>query len=461
MKRRPRIVGMLIRSHWIPKLAVAVVCGTGLAGWAHGDERLDSLLDRFDRGSRSVTAFVDVNVVPMDSNRVLPHQTAIIRSGRIFAMGPTGEVVLPEGAERIDGRGKHLVPGLADMHFHLPPADAGVDSASVDDVLVLLVANGVTSVRSTLGDPSHLEIRDRIRTGKAFGPTLYLACPPLVSKTTPTPARARELVYQYKSDGFDLIKSVLNDRAVYDSAIAAAREVGLPIFGHVGDAIGIERALEVGQSIEHLDGYVRLVEKDQERLPGLVRATRRANVWNCPTQFFYECRYEHDLAKLSSYAGVSLVRQSVRDEWGRRKTEENAKYADKETTNARELATRRRIIKALRDGGARLLVGSDSPGMFGVPGFAMAEEMRALHRAGMTPYEVLDSATRLPAEYLSPIREFGTVEVGKRADLILLNANPLRDIDAVFDQAGVMLRGAWLPRSVLDNAASRHAAALP
>jgi hypothetical protein len=374
-------------------------------------------------------------------------------------MGRTGEIDVPEGAERIDGRDKYLVPGLADMHFHLP-ADDGVDSASVDGVLVLLVANGVTSVRSTIGNPSHFKIRDRIRTGNTFGPTLYLASPPLQSKATPTPARARELIYQYKTDGFDFIKSVLNDKAVYDGAVAAAREVGLLIFGHVRDAIGIGYALEVGQSIEHLDGYVSVVEKDPERVPSLVRATLRANVWNCPTQFFHECLYSRDLAKVSSYAGVSLVPQSVRDEWGREKTEAIAKSADKEAVNARELATRRKIIKALRDGGARLLVGSDSPGMFRLPGFAMVEEMRALHRAGLTPYEVLDSATRLPAEYFSAVGESGTVEVGKRADLILLNANPLRDIDAVLDQAGVMLRGAWLPRSVLDDAARRHAATL-
>jgi len=450
---------MLMRSHWICRLVVVVSWATGLAGWAHGDERPDSLLDRFNRGSRGVTAFVDVNVVPMVSNRVLPHQTVIIRSGRIFAMGRTGEIDVPEGSERIDGRDKYLVPGLVDMHFHLFPADGGVDSASVD-ILALLVANGVTSVRSTIGSPSHLEIRDRIRTGKMLGPTLYLASPPLQSKATPTPARARELVYRYKTDGFDLIKLVLKDRTDYDSAVAAAREVGLPIFGHVGDSIGIEHALEVGQSVEHLDGYVELVEKDPKRLPGLVRATQRANVWNCPTQFFHECLYSRDLAEVSSYAGVSLVRQSVRDEWGRQRTETMAKYADKAAANARELVTRRRIIKALRDGGVRLLVGSDSPGMFRLPGFAMVEEMRALHRAGLTPYEVLDSATRLPAEYFGALGEFGTVEVGKRADLILMNANPLRDIDAVFDQAGVMLRGAWFPRPVLDDAARRHAAAL-
>jgi imidazolonepropionase-like amidohydrolase len=425
-----------------------------------GDERLDSLLDRFNRDSRGVTAFVDVNVVPMDSNRVLPHQTVVIRSGRIFAMGRAGEIDAPEGAERIDGRDKYLVPGLADMHFHLFPSDGGVDPASVDDVLALLVANGVTSVRSTIGNASHLELRDRIRTGKTLGPTLYLASPPLKSKEVPTPARVRELVYQYKTDGFDLIKLVLKDRTDYDSAVAAAREVGLPIFGHVGAAIGIEHALEAGQSVEHLDGYVRVVEEDPKRLPGLVRATRRANVWNCPTQSFHEGLYERDLAKVSSFAGVSLVRQSVRDEWGRKKTEDNAKYADKEAANARELATRRRIIKALRDGGVRLLVGSDSPDMFRVPGFAMIEEMRALHGAGMTPYEVLASATRLPAEYFGALGEFGTVQVGKRADLILLNANPLRNLEAVSDQAGVMLRGAWFPRSVLDDAARRHAAAL-
>jgi hypothetical protein len=103
--------------------------------------------------------------------------------------------------------------------------------------------------------------------------------------------------------------------------------VGLPVFGHVGQAIGIDVALEARQSVEHLDGYVKLLTKEPGRLHSLVRATRRADVWNCPTQFFYECRYERDLAKLNTYAGVALVSQSVRDDWVGHKTEENVKNA--------------------------------------------------------------------------------------------------------------------------------------
>ena len=418
------------------------------------DSVLKPLLPRLARGNRTVTAFRDVNVIPMDSARVLPHQTVVVSGSRIVAFGPAAKTVIPTGATVIDGTGRYLIPGLIDMHFHMP--SPGINWTEVDAYLEFFVANGVTTVRSTIGSPDHPIVRRRMQRGEILSPSLYLASPPIGAKNTASPEEGRRKIFHYRSDGFDCIKLFeIADTTLFGAVTGACREAWLPCFGHVDRALGLARALRSMRSIEHLGPYLTPEGTPVPTLAGDVAATRAARVWNCPTQFFHECLYSRDLAKVGSYAGVSLVRQSVRDEWNRQKTEAIGKHADKEA----ELATRRRIIKALRDGGVRLLVGSDSPGDFRVPGFAMVEEMRSLHRAGMTPYEVLDSATRLPADYFSALREFGTVEVGKRADLILLNANPLQDIDAVLDQAGVMLRGAWLPRSVLDDAAKRHAAA--
>lgn len=179
-----------------------------------------------------ITAFVHVNVLPMDRDTVLRDQTVLVRGTRIVAVGPAASVEIPEGARRIDGTGRYLMPGLAEMHGHVPGGNA--PAQYVEDVMWLYVANGVTTVRGMLGDPAQLDLRTRINRGELVGPTLYLAGPPFSGNSVTSPAQAVEMVRRQKAEGWDLLKVLPGlSREVYDAMARTAHEVGIRFAGHV------------------------------------------------------------------------------------------------------------------------------------------------------------------------------------------------------------------------------------
>ena len=148
--------------------------------------------------------FENVNVIPMDRERVLERQTVVVRDGRITQIGPVAGTTAPAGATRVDGSGKYLMPGLAEMHGHLT-ANYLPDAAKAD-VLYLYVANGVTTVRAMLGNPEAITTRDAIAKGTLLGPKLYVAGPALNGKVAPTTADGERLVREQKQAGYDLLK---------------------------------------------------------------------------------------------------------------------------------------------------------------------------------------------------------------------------------------------------------------
>lgn len=235
--------------------SLALALAIAVAAPALGESPMDPLLRRLNTEARQVTVIENVTVIPMDAEHVLSNQTVVIRQGRIFEIGLADSTPVPEDAQRIDGRGKYLIPRLADMHFHLQGPEA--DPEEINACLLFFIANGVTTVRSTLGKPNHLEIRDKIKAGQLFGPNLYLASPPMHSKSITTVTAAREFVFKSKAEGYDLIKlHDISDSTIYDAAIQAAKEVSLPCFGHVTSEIGIDRALKASQSIEESSPFL-------------------------------------------------------------------------------------------------------------------------------------------------------------------------------------------------------------
>src|SRR5260370_5955713 len=200
----------------------------------------------------SVVAFVGVTVVPCDRDRVIEDQTVVVRDGRIIALGPSATLPVPDSAARIDGRGKFLMPGLSEMHGHLP--DANFPEQMLQ--LPLFVANGVTTVRGMAGAPNHLVLREQIARGEVLGPRLVVYGPAMNGRSSPTPAIAIEQVRRFKAVGYDGIKVHPGlSRETYDAIASEAKRLHIPFGGHVPHAVGIERALAAGQkSIEHLDG---------------------------------------------------------------------------------------------------------------------------------------------------------------------------------------------------------------
>lgn len=415
----------------------------------------------------TATAFVDVNVVPLDREHTLSEQTVLVRGERIIAMGPSSEVTLPDDARRIEGAGRYLVPGLAEMHAHLPGPQT--DAALTENLLFLYVASGVTTVRGMQGQRSHFALRQRADSGELVAPRMILGSPAMSGQSVTTVAEAERLVREYAAAGFDLVK-VHEGLApeVYEALARTARELGLRFGGHVPNRVGLLQALAAGQAtIDHLDGYLEallpegespeglggigelVAQVDLERLPRIVEATLQAGAGVVPTMVLWESAlFPHrDPKEVGDREELRYVPRELRQQW--REAAEGRFRASDPEANRRVAELRRRVLQALDEAGVTILLGSDSPQILNVPGFSLHREMALYLEAGMAPYEVLVSGTRNVAEHLGQ-SDAGTIAPGKRADLVLVERNPLEDLSTLSRPAGVMVRGKWHSRREIE-----------
>ncbi len=397
-------------------------------------------------------AFVGVAVIPMDQNRVIEDQTVIVTDGRIAAMGPREETAAPEGADIIDGAGKFLTPGLAEMHGHLPGG-----GADAEDILFLYVARGVTMVRGMQGREGQFELRERVNSGEIAGPLLYLAAPSLSGNSVKTPEEARHKVKRYAAEGWDLLK-VHEGLApeVYAAMADEAKKQGIPFAGHVPDAVGLADALSAGQrTIDHLDNYLVFMGAEHkavtdEMLQNAVAATLKAGAGVVPTSALWE----HFVGKpddILEFEELKYETQQTVSNWTARIGEARERAAADPEAATFMIENRKKLLKALSDGGAEILLGSDAPQFFSVPGFSIHREMAAMAEAGMSPYEILYAGTAAPGAYFADKEIFGTIAPGARADLLLLDSNPLDDIANEDRIAGVMTAGRWFPASEIET----------
>jgi len=453
---------------WLHGVAAAVLLLTGAA----------QAQSNRDAGAVGTFAFVDVDVLPMDRDVRLSSQTVVVRDGHITAVGPRDEIEVPGDATRIDGEGRVLMPGLAEFHGHVPGGD---DPVYVQDTLDLYLANGVTLVRNMSGDVSHPELRARIERGEVNGPTMVVASPWLRSGNADEAARE---VRGHHAAGFDLVKIGSVPPEAYPRMAETAHAVGIPFAGHIPDGVPLDVALDAKQaSIDHFDRYVEFLVPpgtetgdreagwfgsgwvqwvDTGRIDEAVARTRAAGTWNVPTLTLVEHMASSETPEaMLQWPEMRYMPVSERERWRRAKHE----YAKRETFQpdaAQALVTlRRELLKALHDGDAPVVLGSDAPQFFNVPGFSIHREMAMMQASGLTPYEVLVTGTRNAALALGTPDAFGTVEVGRRADLVLLADDPREDLSHAQAPLGVMARGRWWPREALDarlaEIAERHA----
>lgn len=407
------------------------------------------------------TAFLNVNVVPMSTETVVTGQTVVVDNGVIIAIGNVDSVPVPEGATIIDGTDRFLMPGLAEMHAHV----AAVGSKELERDFTLFVANGVTTVRGMLGRASHLQLRQSLLNNSRFGPRLVTSGPSLNGNSVSGRADAERQVRAQHARGFDLIKIHPGLSADEFEAIAAtANELGMPFAGHVPVSVGVTNALLAGMStIDHFDGYlaammpadegrsggyggffdVLLAEQVVEaRLAQLVAETVAAGTWNVPTQSLFEHRVGSlSVAELRNRPEMRFMPDSTVEQWVRAKQRQLDERGFNAAIAARAIEIRRALIFALHEAGAGLLLGSDAPQVFNVPGYSLHDELGFLVEAGLSPFEALRTGTVAVAEYLG--NGTGIVAIGKAADLVLVDANPLLDIANAQRIHGVMLRGNW------------------
>jgi len=423
------------------------------------------------------TAFVNANVVPMTGEVVLRGRTVIVEDGRISATGAVEATVVPDGARIVDGTDRYLMPGLAEMHGHVP----GSDSPGLERVLTLYAVNGVTSVRGMLGQPSHLRLRAELAAGERLGPRLYTSGPSFNGGSVSSPGQAAAMVREQRAAGYDFLKIHPGlTREEFRAIAEEAAALGIRFAGHVPADVGLSLALDLGIStIDHLDGYMQALVPPQqdpsggfegffglllapaareERIEPFVRATRDAGTWDVPTQTLFEHRVGPETpAAIAGWPEMRYVPEDTLSEWLDAKRELLADAAYSEATAARAIRLRRELIRSLHEAGAGLLLGSDAPQVFNVPGFSIHRELGLMVASGLTPYEALVTGTVNPARWFGWEDALGTIEVGKTADLLLLDDNPLEDIAHTRRIHGVMLGGRWLGRAAIEAQLERFA----
>ena len=411
----------------------------------------------------SSLVFTGVSVLPMDREEVLANQTVIVENGRISYVG--ARRAAPAGATVIDGRGKFLIPGLAEFHAHVP---SGGQAAHAHRTLTLYALAGVTTARGMLGAPMHLALRDSIADGTLFGPRLFTSGPSFNGNSATSPERAIAMVREQKEAGYDLLKIHPGvPRDAFDSLARTANQLGIPFSGHVPLEVGLDRAITARHStIDHLDGFIEAMyagqapltaqrngffglgivrELDMSRFQGIVDRVRASGVTMVPTEIL-AANYANDATgdQLTSVPEMRYwVPQQVAN-WRAAKNNLLSATGVPREQRHEYIALRRRFIKALYDAGVPFLLGSDAPQLWNVPGFSTHRELAALVAAGLTPYQALRTGTVNVAKYIKEEGRSGVVRSGARADLILLDGNPLQDISNSMRINGVVVNGRWI-----------------
>ncbi len=415
--------------------------------------------------------FRHVNVIPMDRERVLTNQTVVVRNGRIMSVGPTTNGPLPVNALVIDASDKYLMPGWAEMHAHVPPID---DIAPMKDVLTLYLANGITTIRGMLGHPKHLELRSKINSGEILGPHFYATGPSFNGQTVKTAERGAEMVREQKAAGYDYLKLHPGlTKETFPAIAKTAHEVGIPFVGHVSFNVGVWRAIEAGySSIDHLDGFIEAItpgsdtlaeqetglfgswiayRADATLIPKLVNALREKQIHVVPTQALAE-RWLSPLPaeEFTDDPEMKYMKPQEIQSWVTAKSGYMANPNFSKEHAEKLVQIRRKLIYECQKNGVQLLLGSDAPQVFNVPGFSIHHEMKYMVDAGLTPYETLKTGTVNVASYLGKT-DSGTIKAGNVSDLVLLNGNPLKDISQTRTIEGVMIGTNWLSKNYIQN----------
>ncbi len=418
--------------------------------------------------SETAILFTNVHIVDVQNGNILEAHQMVVDSGKILQISLNIENA-DAYANSINVKGAYAIPGLAEMHAHIPSPPTTEER--IRETLFLYLSNGITTIRGMLGHPRHLRLKEEVANNSILGPRIYSSSPSLNGNSVSTPEEARTKVTAYHQDGYDFLKIHPGiQRAVFDELVATAKQVGIPFAGHVPVDVGIKHALQSGYaSIDHVDGFLEgLVPEeasvnpnengffgynftdlaDPELIDGLVAQSKEQEVWVVPTQSLFERWFAPTTAnEMLSQPEMQYMPASTLDNWKQRKlqsTGENSGFSEEQWVSF--ISLRRQLIKKLQESGQGLLLGSDAPQLFNVPGFSIHHEMAGMLRAGLSPLEIIQSGTINPAKFFGQEGEYGELKEGQSADLFLVSGNPLEDITNLKNVEGVMVRGTWLDK---------------
>ena len=421
---------------------------------------------------QSLFAIKNVNIIPMTKeNNVIKNATVVIEDKKILSINET----IPNNAKIIDGTGKWLIPGLVDMHVHTnadlnfrenSPTQGATFFMDTQDVMTTYIANGVTTIFELGGRVEHFGQRNEITKGKVVGPRMAIA--PMINGGDPnnggrivnTATEARQAVRSAKAEGYNFIKaySHLNIES-FTALVDEAKKQGLKVVGHIPDAFK-------GQTEKAFIPHFGLVAHAEE----FSKQIRNQDKTKKDAQYFAQLAKENDTWLIPNLIAIVKIRDQVQsldsirfmetlkyvhpllqDKWltsnnyNKHSSTEFLNYLDSLITFHKEM------VVAFKDAGVPMVAGTDA-GVSGIiTGFSLHDELALLVDAGLTNEEALISATRLPATWLEVDDKVGTIEIGKLADLILLNANPLDNIKNTRKISGVFVNGRWIDKIKIDK----------
>ncbi|MGH6950824.1 MAG: amidohydrolase family protein [Vitreimonas sp.] len=418
-----------------------------------------------------VTAFTNVTVIAEYGGGRLERHTVAVRGDRIIAIGRDGSIVLPEGSRIIDGGGQILAPGIADMHVHYQDPSVGV----------LMLANSITTIRNPSGfgvgsgPDTTLGLAARTARGDVVGPFIYSSGqlidgpgsfwgPQVVVETVDG---VRERVRQDAEAGYPAIKLYVQlTPEQYRAGVEEARARNLQIYSHVPASMTLEQVLDLRiDSIEHLDGFdrslggegqgmqSRWVAAPADRMAPLAQRVLASGVWQVPTLIvnLAPSRAFVDITAADSAPELRYAQQGLLDFWHSyvaripAGTDLAARYRVVQQAHARRID----MLRALREAGVPVLIGTDAPNPYVMYGFGIHEEFGFFHEAGYSNTQILRIATLEAARFLNKQGEFGIIAEGARADLLLLGGDPETDLGVLRAPAGVMAAGRWHDQAAL------------
>ncbi|MEX0315009.1 MAG: amidohydrolase family protein [Allomuricauda sp.] len=416
--------------------------------------------------SPSLILISKANIIDVQTGQVQTGQNIFIDSGRIRQINALKIDDLSKYHTVIDAEGQFVIPGMAEMHAHIPQPPTS--NERLEDVLFLYLSQGVTTIRGMLGHPNHLTLRKQVQDREVLGPRIFTSSPSLNGNTVKTEEEAIEKVTAYHKDGYDFLKIHPGiQRNVFDQLVKTANEVGITFAGHVPVDVGIRHALESKfTTIDHVDGFLEGLVPESEnvdptsngffgynfapladttKIDELVQLSKDNKVWIVPTQSLFERWFAPaNVDSLLAEPEMKYMPKSTLDNWRRIKVQTMENSGFKVSQWEQFDAIRMMLIKKLQDNGHGMLFGSDAPQLFNVPGFSVQHEMKGMARAGMQPLEILQSATINPAIFFEMEDTFGEIKEGLEADLVLLASNPLDDLKNYTKVSGVMARGTWI-----------------
>ena len=416
---------------------------------------------KFFKERSADVAITNVHVLSMTKrNDIVANQLVLIKDDKIDYIGPMVDF---KTDLTIDGRGKYLMPGLTEMHAHIPVAEDGNDR-DVQETLFLYLSKGVTTIRGMLGNPYHLTLKEEVANGKILGPRIYTSSPSMNGNSVPTIEEAKIKVQQYKDDGYDFLKIHPGIQLeVWNELEKTAKAINMPYAGHVPTAVGIRRALDSGyETVDHLDGFLEgLVPAslnldpnsngffgynftehvDMSLLPGLVQQAIDNNVAVVPTQTLFTRWFSPiEASAMMSEPEMQYMSPNVRFAWRQNKTRILNDPSYKEEQWANFIKIRNAILQELDRRGATFLLGSDAPQVMNVPGFSIHHEILDMAEVGIDPYKILYSGTAGPAQFFGA-NNYGILKKGNIGDMILVNGNPIENLANVSDIAAVFVKG--------------------